>query len=81
MNADIEANCVTMDFAVVQSIFESISSLLGTEHVKNAKEILEWLGMIGGSGWTVWKLYAWVAKHRKPGQKNHHDNRGGKGCH
>lgn len=73
MNADVEANCVTMDFAVIQSIFESISKLLGTDQVKNAKEILEWLGIlstgVGVTTLTVWKLYAWVAKNRKPGQK------------
>lgn len=71
MNADVEANCVTLDFSVLQGWYDSIKQLLGTEHVKTAKDILEWVGLIaGGAGsmLTVWKVYQWIVKNREPGQ-------------
>ena len=71
MNADVDANCVTMDFVVIQSVWEAITSLLSSEDVKNAKELLDWVGIAGGATggvWSVWQLYKWLVENRKPGQ-------------
>lgn len=69
MKADIEANCVTMDFAVVMSFYEAIVSFVENDHVKSAKEILEWIGITGGAAFTAWKLFVWISSNREPGQK------------
>lgn len=71
MNADVEANCVTMDFQILQGIGETVMQLLGNSHVKTAKEILEWLGLInyaGSSTLAVWGFLKWLAQ-RRPGEK------------
>lgn len=49
MKADIKANCVTIQLSVTQTIWESAKALVTSSDVSNAKTILEWLGIIGGS--------------------------------
>jgi len=68
MHADVEANCVTMDFTVLTSIFEHLRQLFGTAGAIDAKNMLEWLGIISTGGSTVWGLLKWAAA-RKPGEK------------
>lgn len=48
INADIKANCITISIDVVQSIFEQAKSLVKQENVAAIKDILEWIGMLGG---------------------------------
>jgi hypothetical protein len=47
VNADINANCVTISFDVIQSLYEAAKSLIQDDKVSTAKEILEWIGIIG----------------------------------
>lgn len=47
VNADINANCVTVSFDVVWSLYEQAKALLSDEDVASAKNILEWIGLIG----------------------------------
>lgn len=46
VNADIEANCITISLQVIQSIFESAKALIKDDNVATAKELLEWIGII-----------------------------------
>ncbi len=73
LSADVEANCVTLDFTLLQDLCDNAKQLLGMDHVKTAKEILEWIGIIAGgtitAGVSVWKLYKWIVDKRMPGQK------------
>ena len=45
--SDFEHKCFNINFEVVLSLYEQIKTLLGSEHVKTAKEVLEWLGLLG----------------------------------
>lgn len=69
IKADIQANCVTLDFEVIQGFVDSFRNLLGNSDVRTAKEIFEWLGIISGAGgFSVWAVYRWIMANRKPGQ-------------
>jgi hypothetical protein len=45
--SDFEHKCFSINFEVVVSLYEQLRLLLGVEHVKTAKEVLEWLGLLG----------------------------------
>lgn len=45
--SDFEHKCFNINFEVVLGIIEQIKTLLGSEPVKTAKEVLEWLGLLG----------------------------------
>lgn len=45
--SDFEHKCFNINFEVVLGLFEQIKTLLGVEPVKTAKEVLEWLGLLG----------------------------------
>ena len=69
VNADTEQQCFQLGFNVVQSISDQIMNLIGQDGVKDAKEILEWLGIIAGVGggvtasvFGVLKFLAWTKK-------------------
>lgn len=47
VNADIKANCVTIDLSVVWSLAQKLHSLLNDSHVQDAKSLLDWLGVLG----------------------------------
>jgi hypothetical protein len=49
--SDFEHKCFNINFDLVLSYYEQIKSLLGTDTVKTAKEVLEWIGLLGlGAG-------------------------------
>jgi hypothetical protein len=50
LKADVKANCVTVEFQIVQTLWQHVGNLIGNQNVANAKEILEWIGIISGSG-------------------------------
>jgi hypothetical protein len=65
VNADIQANCVTISLDVVWSLFESAKQLLQDERVSTAKDILEWLGIVGGP--VAYGLFAFLRlRSRQP---------------
>jgi hypothetical protein len=45
--SDFEHKCFNINFEVVVNLYEQIRTLLGIEQVKTAKEVLEWLGLLG----------------------------------
>jgi hypothetical protein len=45
--SDFEHRCFNINFEVVLNLYEQIRTLLGAEPVKTAKEVLEWLGLLG----------------------------------
>lgn len=48
VDSDFEHKCFNINFDLVQSIFEQIKNILGDENVKTAKDLLEWIGILGG---------------------------------
>ena len=47
VSADIEHKSFDITFDLVQSLYEQMKSLIGHDDVKSAKEILEWVGLMG----------------------------------
>jgi hypothetical protein len=45
--SDFEHKCFNINFEVLLGLYEQVKALLATEPVKTAKEILEWLGLLG----------------------------------
>jgi len=45
--SDFEHKCFNINFEVVLSLYEQIKTLVGAEPVKTAKDVLEWLGLLG----------------------------------
>lgn len=49
VNADVEQRCFMIDISLVQSFMDQAKTLLGSDEVKTAKEIAEWVGILSGS--------------------------------
>ena len=70
VQSDFEHKCFNITFDVVQNVLHQISTFLTGEEIKNAKEILEDLGIILGShglgllGYLKWKNNREVAEVR-----------------
>lgn len=68
VNANLEQNCFELNLELMWSVYEQAKSLVGHEDVQSLKEILEWLGIIGGGAITggigFWQLIK-VLKGRK----------------
>jgi hypothetical protein len=45
--SDFEHKCFNINFEVVLGLFEQIKTLLASDDLKTAKEVLEWLGLLG----------------------------------
>jgi hypothetical protein len=48
VNADVEQRCFMIDISLVQSFLDQAKGFLGTDHVKTAYEIAQWVGILGG---------------------------------
>lgn len=48
VNADLAQRCFELNVELVQTIWEQVKLLIADERVRSAKEIAEWIGLIGG---------------------------------
>lgn len=69
MKADIEQKCIQLDLNVVLSTWDSIKGLISDNEIKSAKELLEWIGIIGGPVFGAIKLSSYL-KNKKLIQSN-----------
>lgn len=53
VDADVEQQCFQLDLSLVQSFLDQAATLLGHKDVATAKEIAEWVGIIGGAGSSI----------------------------
>jgi len=51
--SDFEHKCFNINFEVILNLVEQAKSLIGTQSAVDAKEILEWIGIIGGPPMTA----------------------------
>lgn len=68
VNADVEQRCFQIDLSLVQSVLEQAKGFFAQDEVATAKEIAEWIGIIGsGVGGTIglFKLVKWLATRPK----------------
>jgi hypothetical protein len=65
--SDFEHKCFQINFELVVTIYEHLKTLLGSEPVKTAKEILEWVGLLkpAGAGSAVALSYLAYMKWKK----------------
>lgn len=47
VNADVEQRCFMIDVSLVQSFLDQAKGFLGTDHVKTAYDIAQWVGLLG----------------------------------
>lgn len=62
--SDFEHKCFNINFELVVSLFEQIKQLIGTEQAKSAKDILEWVGILGGPPGVVLSYLAYLRYKR-----------------
>lgn len=48
VNSDFEHKCFNVNLELVQSLYEAVKSFLDSTDIKTAKDLLEWLQIIGG---------------------------------
>lgn len=63
VNADLEQKCFELVVELATTIWESAKLLIADDRVKTAKEIAEWIGIIGatsGSGIGLFQLMKWL---------------------
>lgn len=53
VRADVDQKCFQLQIELVQSLYESLTTILEGERVKDAKDILEWIGIFAGAGVVV----------------------------
>ena len=67
VNADLEQKCFELNIELALTIWEQAKLLIADERIQSAKEIAEWIGIIGGiggSGYGLFGLIKWL-KGRK----------------
>lgn len=69
VNADVEQRCFQIDLSLVQSVLEQAKGFFARDDIATAKEIAEWIGIIGsgtvGTGFGLFKLVKWLATRPK----------------
>lgn len=53
VNADVEQKCFMIDLSLVMSFLDQAKTFLDSDRVKTAREIAEWIGLIGGGALTA----------------------------
>ncbi len=60
VNVDSEQKCFQFDIQITQSIIQHLTLLLSSEKIATAKDIAEWVGIIGASSVGLFRLYKWI---------------------
>ena len=64
ISVDTEQKCFQFNIEIAQTILQHVSLLLHNEHVATAKDIAEWIGIVGGPTYGIFKAYKWIAKRK-----------------
>lgn len=65
VNADVEQRCFMIDISLVQSFLDQAKVFLGTDHVKTAADIAQWIGIIGGGGTGLFNFIKFLSGRKK----------------
>lgn len=68
VNADVEQQCFMLDISLVQSFLDQAKGFLGTEHVKTAREIAEWIGIISAGAVGLFQLLQFLRGAKDSGR-------------
>lgn len=64
VNSDFEHGCFNINFELVQSLLEQVKTLIDDDNIKTAKEVLEWIGLIGAPIGIPFLVYLKLRKGR-----------------
>ena len=62
VSVDTEHKCFEFSIEIVQTIMQHLAMLVGNDRAATAKDIAEWVGIIGGSSFGLFKAYKWMAR-------------------
>lgn len=60
VNADVEQRCFMIDVSLVQSFLDQAKGFLGSDHVKTAYDIAEWVGLLGSGSMGLFQLLKFI---------------------
>jgi hypothetical protein len=76
VNADVEQRCFMIDISLVQSFMDQARTLLGSDDVKTAKEIAEWVGIMSGGSVGLFGLLKFLRASKETTTPLQIENRG-----
>ena len=62
VSVDTEHKCFEFSIEIVQTIMQHLAMLVGNDRAATAKDIAEWVGIISGSSFGLFKAYKWMAR-------------------
>ena len=62
VSVDTEHKCFEFSIEIVQTIMQHLAMLVGNDRAATAKDIAEWVGIIGGSSFGLFRAYKWMAR-------------------
>lgn len=60
VNADVEQRCFMIDVSLVQSFLDQAKGFLGSDHVKTAYDIAQWVGLLGSGTIGLFQLLKFI---------------------
>lgn len=76
VNADVEQRCFMIDISLVQSFMDQAKTLLGSDDIKTAKEIAEWVGIVSGGSVGLFGLLKFIRASKGAATPFQIENRG-----
>jgi hypothetical protein len=76
VSADVEQRCFMIDVSLVQSFLDQAKGFLGTDHVKTAYDIAQWVGILGSGSIGLFQLLKFLRSSKKSGAALHIQNDG-----
>lgn len=71
VNADVEQRCFMIDLSLVQSFLDQAKGFLGSDHVRTAYDIAQWVGLLGGGSIGLFQLLKFLRGAKEGGQPLH----------
>lgn len=65
VDADVEQQCFQLDLSLVQTLYEQAANLIGTKEVATAKDLAEWVGLIGGPALGLFQALKHIYGHSR----------------
>lgn len=76
VNADVEQRCFMIDISLVQSFMDQAKTLLGSDDIKTAKEIAEWVGIMSSGSVGLFGLLKFLRASKEGATPLQIENRG-----
>lgn len=71
VNADVEQHCFMIDISLVQSFLDQAKGFLGSDHIKTAREIAEWVGILSTGAIGLFQLLKFLRRPKVAGTPLH----------